>query len=244
MARRTRQPGYYARLANAPEDFAACLVLRNGVFRAETATSDQDTFDETYEHVLIRRRKDDALVACFRFVFMSSGSAISDSYSAQFYDLSGLAAYDRPMMEMGRFCVDPTLRDPDIIRVAWGAMAEIVQSRKAELLFGCSSFAGTDERPYYDAFAVLRDRYIAPSHWRPHMKAPSVFEFARRLRRKADPKVAMRVMPPLLKTYLAMGGWVSDHAVVDRDLDTLHVFTGVAVSDIPPARQRSILSAT
>ncbi len=45
-------------------------------------------------------------------------------------------------------------------------------------------------------------------------------------------------LPPLLQTYLAMGGWVSDHAVVDRELDTLHVFTGVEIAAIPPARAR------
>jgi putative hemolysin len=45
-------------------------------------------------------------------------------------------------------------------------------------------------------------------------------------------------MPPMLKTYLMMGGWVSDHAVVDRDLGTMHVFTGVEISTIPPARKK------
>jgi len=45
-------------------------------------------------------------------------------------------------------------------------------------------------------------------------------------------------MPPLLRTYLLMGGWVSDHAVVDDDLNTLHVFTGLEIKGIPPMRQK------
>jgi putative hemolysin len=45
-------------------------------------------------------------------------------------------------------------------------------------------------------------------------------------------------MPPLLRTYLLMGGWVSDHAVVDRQLNTMHVFTGVEIGMIPAARKR------
>ena len=49
---------------------------------------------------------------------------------------------------------------------------------------------------------------------------------------------AMRAMPPLLRSYLAMGGWVSDHAVVDRDLGTMHVFTGVEIAKVPPSRAR------
>ncbi|MEM9211400.1 MAG: ornithine-acyl-ACP acyltransferase, partial [Pseudomonadota bacterium] len=52
---------------------------------------------------------------------------------------------------------------------------------------------------------------------------------------------ALRQIPPLLKTYLRMGGWVSDHAVIDRDLRTIHVFTGVEIAKIPPARRKALL---
>ena len=48
----------------------------------------------------------------------------------------------------------------------------------------------------------------------------------------------MLTMPPLLRTYLMMGGWVSDHAVVDTDLNTLHVFTGLEIAAVPPSRAR------
>jgi len=47
-------------------------------------------------------------------------------------------------------------------------------------------------------------------------------------------------MPPLLRAYLRMGGWVSDHAVIDRDLGTLHVFTGLEIRAVPPARARAL----
>ena len=43
----------------------------------------------------------------------------------------------------------------------------------------------------------------------------------------------MMRMPPLLRGYLSLGGWVSDHAVIDEDLDTLHVFTGVEIRNVP-----------
>ena len=59
----------------------------------------------------------------------------------------------------------------------------------------------------------------------------------RPIRPRATQK-AMAAMPPLLRTYLLMGGWVSNHAVVDHQLDTLHVFTGLEIRAIPPARAR------
>ena len=35
-----------------------------------------------------------------------------------------------------------------------------------------------------------------------------------------------------------MGGWVSDYAVVDHHMRTLHVFTGFEITKIPAARKR------
>ncbi len=237
-------PKYLAALADTAERVDACLALRSAVFRGAAGVSDRDRFDEVCEHMAIERVSDGRVVACFRFMSLERGAAVDRTYSAQFYELPGLRDFAAPMIEMGRFCVDPGVRDADVLRVAWGAMARIVEARGAGLLFGCSSFEGTDAQRYQDAFAMLRDRHIAPPRLLPRIKAPRVFEFARRLKRTADPKAAMRAMPPLLKTYLAMGGWVSDHAVVDRDLGTLHVFTGVEVGAIPPARRRSILAGT
>ena len=73
----------------------------------------------------------------------------------------------------------------------------------------------------------------------PLVKAPKVFQFARNLRlRRPNMKLALGRMPPLLRTYLVMGGWVSDHAVIDTDLNTLHVFTGIEIARVPSKRAK------
>ena len=147
-----------------------------------------------------------ALVCCFRLLPLSCGAEIDQSYSAQFYGLTPLRDYPGRMVEVGRFCVDPAYRDPDILRLAWAALTRFVDAEEIEMLFGCSSFQGTETAQYLDAFAMLKEHHLAPERWQPRVKAPDVFRFARRLRRKADPKAAARAMPPLLRSYLAMGG--------------------------------------
>ena len=75
----------------------------------------------------------------------------------------------------------------------------------------------------------------------PSVKSPSVLKFAKKFRPEVNIKTAMIKMPPLLRAYLMMGGWVSDHAVIDNKLNTLHVFTGLEVSKIPAAKKRFLL---
>ncbi len=228
---------FRARLAQSQADMAAAKVLRTRAFG--TAVLDQDPFDEQCRHVLVEDSDaNNALVCCFRLLVLAGGADISRSYSAQFYDLSAMQGFAGKMAEMGRFCIDPDMKDPDILRVAWGAMTTYVDQNEIEMLFGCSSFEGTETSAYLDAFAMLKHRHLAPNRWVPRVKAPDVFRYAARLRRKPDSKKALLRMPPLLRTYLMMGGWVSDHAVIDRHLNTLHVFTGLEIAAIPPARKR------
>jgi L-ornithine Nalpha-acyltransferase len=227
---------YSARIAASAGDLAEARALRRLTFGVDAAGADR--FDDICTHVLVRDGIGGALVCCFRLLMLERGADVAHSYSAQFYDLSALAQMDGRMAELGRFCVHPEAHDPDILRVAWGAMAAFVDAGGIAMLFGCSSFAGTGTARYLDAFAMLGARYLAPARWSPGVKAAEVFRFAARMRDQPDARKAMQAMPPLLKSYLMIGGRVSDHAVVDRQMNTLHVFTGVEIAAIPEARKK------
>lgn len=234
---------YAARLADSPGDRDRALALRARCFRG--GAPDADRFDAACRHVLVEDTTRGTLACTFRLLPLAGGGEIGRSYSAQHYDLARLERFAGPMVEMGRFCIDPGMRDGDVLRVAWGAMTRFVDQTGTQMLFGCSSFDGTEAGRYLDAFAMLRDRHLAPARWLPRVKAGDVFRFAsgRAAPTRPDAKRAMKVMPPLLRSYLAMGGWVSDHAVVDRDLGTMHVFTGLEIAAIPPARVRALRAA-
>ena len=240
---------YEAKLAKSPGDVEAAQRLRHLAFRenrdgaeppaAHVSGLDADHLDAICDHLLVEERRTGRLVCCFRMLPLGSGAEIDRTYSAQYYDLDALREYPAPMVEMGRFCIHPDYRDPDILRVAWGAMTEYVDERGVEMLFGCSSFDGTEGEAYRDAFALLKEKHLAPTRWLPRTKAPKIFPFAKRLRiKRPDMRQALSKMPPLLRSYLMMGGWVSDHAVVDNDLNTLHVFTGLEIKRVPKKRAR------
>lgn len=226
---------YTARLARSDADVAASLALRQQVFRTRRGlpdTSDGDGFDAACDHILVTNTHG-SLVACCRVLRLPSGRAASDSYSAQFYDLTSLHHIPDPMIELGRFCLHPDHPDPDILRLAWGFLTRLVDGDKARLLFGCTSFEGADPATHHAALAWLARHHLhpIPSH------APDQIALAPLATHAPDRPPPL---PPLLRTYLAMGGWVSDHAVIDRDLNTLHVLTALDVTAVPPARARAL----
>lgn len=234
---------YRVRRAAGPDDLHAAQRLRHRAFRGREGI-DADAFDALCQHVLVEDCASGRLLCCYRVLPLRSAAEVTTSYSAQFYDLSALARLEGPMAEMGRFCLDPGARDPDILRLALAEMARLVSERGVGFLFGCSSFPGADPARHAAALAVLRAGHLAPRRWRPLVKAQEVVRFAEGGEAgAADPREGLKAMPPLLRSYLALGGRVSDHAVIDRDLDTLHVFTGVEVAAIPAPRKRLLQAA-
>ena len=234
---------YRARFASSELDVSAAQSLRYRCFNLSNKVElDVDEYDIPCRHVLIENLETEKLICCYRIMIFDNGKEISNSYSSQFYDLKAIESYPGPMIEVGRFCVHPETNDPSVTLTAWAALAQIVDQYQTQLLFGCSSFVGVEKEKYLDSFALLRDRYIAPDHWRPKMKAAQVFCYSKDLIDKVDKKKALLNMPPLLKTYLSMGAWVSDHAVIDLKMKTLHLFTGMEISKIPKSRKQFLLN--
>ncbi len=236
---RLEKANLVASLAQTPADLSRAQELRHLCFMAARGICrpggrDVDGYDATSDHVLIKDATG-RLLACFRLAVMDPES-IRQSYSAQFYDLSRLTAFPGKMMELGRFCLHPAAQDPDALRLSWAMIAKLVDAHQIALLFGCTSFPGADPGLHQQALAHLATHHLAPPAYAPGARAGAVAlpQVA------ADPRRALVQMPPLLRSYLGMGGWVSDHAVIDSDLDTLHVFTGLEVARIPPARARAL----
>ena len=221
---------YRVRLATGDSDVLAAQALRHLAFHGR-AGLDQDAFDARCQHLLV---EDDqgTLVACCRLQVFGPQDDLQSSYSAQSYDLARLALYAGPKLELGRFCLKPGVKDPNILRLIWGSLTVILDTHGVTLLFGCTSFAGADPALHQAALATL------PSHAAPPDYAPAA---------RAQDRVTLPQgqgdplgLPPLLRSYLAMGAFVSDHAVIDRAMNTLHVLTALPVAQVPQARARAL----
>ena len=226
---------YRARYAEGASDIRRAQVLRGQAFRAGDGR-DADRFDALCHHCLVEDCSDGRLVATFRLMPIADASRIGESYASQFYELSALASCRGAMAEMGRFCLAPGCHDPDVLRIAWAAVTRFVDAQRIRMIFGCASFAGTDAATYADALALLAARHLGPPQLRPGVRVTGGVVPLSAYRRPFDAIAATKSMPPLLRFYLAMGGWVGGHVVRDPDLQTLHVFTCLEVDRVPERR--------
>ncbi|MEM7296555.1 MAG: GNAT family N-acyltransferase [Pseudomonadota bacterium] len=231
---------YRARLATSRADGDAVLALRSKRFRGRQSCSDRDAYDALCDQGIVENTESGQVICAFRLLSIDEPSNIVGSYSGQFYDLTRLSRFGAGAVELGRFCCAPSGLDPDVLRLAWAAITRYVDDRSAGLLFGCSSFVGADPAAHRGALGFLGQNHRAPDAWRPIPKASEAVALPAVPSPAAKGQGVLAQIPPLLRTYLAMGGWVSDHAVQDRDLDTLHVFTGVEIAAIPPRRAEAL----
>lgn len=217
--------------------------FRSTIFRGDMQGHDGDIWDNSYLNFCIKSIDNNIILGCFRLGVFASGAAAVQGYSAQFFDLSPLCLFDRPVLELGRFAIDPYKGNSDVFRLAWGVVTQLVDKNHVSFLFGCSSFAGMQPQAHTAAFRYLyRNNHIALDSWRPVFHGG--YRLAQALGDHQDDRVTD--LPPLLRAYLALGGKVSDHAAIDPDLGTTLLFTGVDVAQVPQKRAqrlRAILAA-
>lgn len=234
-----RKGCYIAKEAVHSNDVARAQRLRGRCFNLGRV--DLDPFDANATHILIEDARTGTLVGTYRFSIFTQYELEKHSYSGQYYGLNNISQPTDKIIEIGRFCIDPSADRADVLRVAWGALTRVVDDCAIDVMMGCSSFSGCDPTKYIAPLTLLAQRHLGPTDRAPLPKSPEIIAYAASLREASvNRREALLQMPPLLKTYLGMGGWVSDHAVVDREMHTFHVFTAVEIAKIPPARAKAL----
>ena len=200
--------------------------FRQKIFRDSEVGLDDDKFDAASDHCLIfDKNNEDRLVLVFRSRTFSSMEDILCSYSAQHYDLTKLSTLPFKPMEIGRLCIDQKVSDPFLLLSAFKYLRSLVSSRRIDFIFGCTSFTGADNPRHLESLNSLEKNQLADSKFPIKKKSQSILDIKKEINNTDENKTVKNGLPPLLKFYLSLGGKVSDHAVIDRDLDTLHVFT-------------------
>jgi putative hemolysin len=105
----------------------------------------------------------------------------------------------------------------------WRGIAAYVFRRRIALMFGCASLPGTDPDALALPLAYLHHFHRTPEALRVRALEHRYIDMNRMAKEAVDQAQAQAVLPPLIKGYLRLGGFVGDGAVVDRQFNTTDV---------------------
>jgi L-ornithine Nalpha-acyltransferase len=225
------------RLAISHEDLDAVQALRYRVFYVEmgahpsaetiAAQRDRDIYDAVADHLLVSDRRlgsgAECVVGTYRLIQRDGALRIGRFYSSGEYDVSRIERHPGAILELGRSCVDARYRNRAVMQLLWRGIAAYVFQNQIDLMFGCASLPGTDPDLLAEELSYLYHHHLAPPEIRPRA-LPARYVAMNRLPPDAiNPTAALSLLPPLIKGYLRLGGFVGDGAVIDRQFNTIDV---------------------
>ena len=232
-----RSGALQVRLAETAADIDAIQALRYRIFYERLGARplpemlrrrrDFDRFDHGCDHLLVldhgNGRGNKAVVGTYRLLRRTAARCLGGFYSADEYDITPLVAHQGEILELGRSCVDAAYRQRPVMQLLWNGIAAYVFHYDVTLMFGCASLPGTDPDALATPLSYLHYYHLAPSALRPRALNERYIDMHRLSIGAIDPGRALVALPPLIKGYLRLGGFVGEGAVIDEQFNTTDV---------------------
>ena len=242
------------RLARSAEDVDAVQALRYRVFYEEMAADpsgemaararDFDRFDSYCDHLMVidhDRSAGDNVVGTYRLLRRSVADAHGGFYSSWEYDIDPIVAHPGEILELGRSCVDAAYRNGTTLTLLWRGNAAYVLHYDVPIMFGCASFPGTDPQEHAEPLSYLFHYHLAPPPLRPRARDEHYVNLDLIPKEELDRRAARKAVPPLIKGYLGLSGFVGDGGVIDRQWGSVDVSI-VVKTDLVHQRYRDKLT--
>ena len=231
-AQRLRYKVFYEEMSAVPS--ALAMLSRR----------DEDPYDAIFDHLLVIDRGDPAkgprwrrprVVGTYRVLRQEVADLNDGFYTQGEYDILPLIRAKGPncsFMELGRSCVLKPYRTRRTVELLWQGIWTYVREHGVDVMIGCASFEGTDPAAHAHALSFLHHTALAPEEWRvcahEHLRVDMNMLPADAIK----PRLALKSLPPLIKGYLRLGGFIGDGAVVDHQFGTTDVLIILPVEAI------------
>jgi len=228
-----KESNFEIRIASSSEEIIASQRLRYKVFVEELGGNgtlvdhsnklEVDEFDPFFDHLILidKARNAEEVIGVYRVLRDEKMSEIGRFYSETEYDLSALRKSGLRLLELGRSCVHPDYRGGTAMYQLWQGLSDYINEHKIDILFGVASFHGTSLNSYSQALSNLYHFHTAPVELLPRSLAHEDMNII--TPDKVDKKIALKNTPPLIKSYLRLGGMVGDGAYIDSKFNTIDV---------------------
>lgn len=229
---------FEVRLAQTSAEIEAAQALRFRVFYEEMTAHaspemqalrrDFDPFDDVCDHLLVldRRRGEgpEGIVGTYRLIRRAAAAKMGRFYSAAEYDIQKMIDYPGEVLELGRSCIERDARNTATMQMLWRGIALYAYHYNIQVMFGCASLPGIDPEQHGQALSYLHHHHLAPPEIRVRALPSRYVNMDMLEPGSYDPRKAMARVPPLIKGYLRLGGFVGDGAVIDHEFNSTDVF--------------------
>jgi L-ornithine Nalpha-acyltransferase len=240
------------RLAHTAAEVRQAQKLRYRIFYQEgsavpnparlLARRDIDGYDAICDHLLVvdyaardcNALNRPAVVGTYRLLRQSLAEGYGGFYTAGEFNIRTLVARHSHLqfLELGRSCVLSPYRNKRTVELLWHGIHAYILQNHCDVMFGCASLDATDPKQIALPLSFLHHYARAPEPWRAQALPDRYVEMNRMSKDAIDPKAALHALPPLIKGYLRLGGYVGDGAVVDHEFGTTDVLIVLPVSAI------------
>jgi putative hemolysin len=240
------------RLAQTAAEVRQAQKLRYRIFYREGsavpnparlfARRDIDGYDAICDHLLVidhttsanHPLNKPAVVGTYRLLRQPLAEEYGGFYTAGEFDIGALIARHSHLhfLELGRSCVLTPYRNKRTVELLWLGIWTYVMQNRLDVMIGCASLDGTEPKRLALPLSFLHHYARAADEWRARALSERYVEMNRMSKEAIDPKEALRMLPPLIKGYLRLGGTVGDGAVVDHEFGTTDVLIVLPVSAI------------
>jgi L-ornithine Nalpha-acyltransferase len=225
------------RIAASRAEIDAVQALRFRVFYGEMGAipepsvaasgRDRDKFDPVADHLVVIDHAIGStprgIVGTYRLIQRHAAVRAGGFYSAGEYDITRIERFPGRVLELGRSCVDASHRNRAAMQLLWRGIAAYVFLHQIDLMFGCASLPGTDPDLLGPELTYLYYNHLAPPALRMRALEGRYVEMRRLDPTTLDHRRIQAQLPPLIKGYLRLGGFVGDGAVVDHAFNTTDV---------------------
>lgn len=227
----------HLRLAETLDEVEAAQTLRYRIFYEGTVAKateemaalkrDFDAFDDYCDHLLVfdRSRGDgpEAVIGTYRLMRREAAERCGRFYTEDEYDIANLLNFPGDILELGRSCIAEKFRNGPTMQLLWRGVVEYVLAHDVGLLFGCASLPGVEPDRLALQLSFLYHHHLAPPALRTWALPERYVPMNRIPPEEILASRAMQLLPPLLKGYLRVGGFIGEGAVIDYDFGTTDV---------------------
>ena len=243
------------RLARSQNEIHKAQALRYRIFYGEMGARptvemvacgrDFDRFDEYCDHLLVLKHLHDdeepIIIGTYRLLRRAASKRCGGFYSAGEFDISKIEAVNGEILEVGRACVDADYRNRPTMQLLWRGISNYAVYHDAKIMFGCASLPGTDPAKLAKPLSYLHYNHLAPEQIRARALADRYIRLDQLPPEQVDAEAAvaeldrraasLSALPPLIKGYLRLGGYIGDGGVLDPDFQTIDVCI-IVVTDL------------